>query len=160
MAKSWYVLHTFSGHENKIEKTIRKMMSDGEFTKVLSDIKVPSEKVVDVKDGKRKERLQKVLPGYILLEMDLPDTNWKQCISKIRRLQGVSGFVGTSVSARPQPISTEEAKISWLAWERLRAIRVTGRVKIMFLMRQFVLLMVLLNLLPGRWRKFTMRKID
>ena len=110
MAKNWYVLHTFSGHEYKIEKTIRRMMDDGEFAEVLSDIKVPSEKVVDVKDGKRKERLQKVLPGYILLEMDLPVSGWKQYTSRIHRLQGVSGFVGTNANTKPQPISTEEAK--------------------------------------------------
>lgn len=110
MAKSWYVLHTFSGHENKIEKTIRRMIDDGEFGEAVNDIKVPSEKVVDVKDGKRKERMQKVLPGYILLEMDLPDLGWKPVCSKIRRIQGVTGFVGTSPSAKPQPISTEEAR--------------------------------------------------
>ncbi len=57
MAKSWYVLHTFSGHENKIERNIKKMMEDGELGEAVTDIKVPSEKVVDVKDGKRKERM-------------------------------------------------------------------------------------------------------
>lgn len=111
MAKSWYVLHTFSGHENKIEKSIRKLMEDEDFTTVVSDIKVPSEKVVDVKNGKRKERLQKVLPGYILLEMDLPSVGWQDYTSPIHRLQGVSGFVGTKSNAKPQPISAEEARV-------------------------------------------------
>lgn len=110
MAKSWYVLHTFSGHENKIERTIRKMIEDGELGDAVSDIKVPSEKVVDVKDGKRKERMQKVLPGYILLEMDLPDIGWKPVCSHIRRIQGVTGFVGTNPAVKPQPITTEEAR--------------------------------------------------
>jgi transcriptional antiterminator NusG len=110
MAKSWYVLHTFSGHENKIERNIKKMMEDGELGEAVTDIKVPSEKVVDVKDGKRKERMQKVLPGYILLEMDLPDIGWKQVCANIRRIQGVTGFVGSSSNAKPQPITTEEAR--------------------------------------------------
>ncbi len=110
MAKGWYVLHTFSGHENKIERTIKKMIEDGELGEAVFDIKVPSEKVVDVKDGKRKERMQKVLPGYILLEMDLPDLGWKPVCSTIRRLQGVTGFVGSSSNAKPQPISNEEAR--------------------------------------------------
>ncbi len=110
MAKGWYVLHTFSGHENKIERNIKMMMDEGAFGEAVSDIKVPSEKVVDVKDGKRKERMQKVLPGYILLEMDLPAQGWKPVCTEIRRLQGVTGFVGTNASAKPQPISTEEAR--------------------------------------------------
>lgn len=110
MAKSWYVLHTYSGYENKIEKTIRLMMADGEFGEAVTDIKVPSEKVVDVKDGKRKERIQRVLPGYILVEMDLPDATWKAVCAKIRRIQGVTGFVGAGANMKPNPISTEEAR--------------------------------------------------
>ena len=110
MAKGWYVLHTFSGREHQIERIIHKMMEGGEFDEAVTDIKVPSEIVTDVKDGKRKERLQKVLPGYILLEMDLPEISWKQYTSKIHRLQGVSGFVGTNANSKPFPISTEEAK--------------------------------------------------
>jgi transcriptional antiterminator NusG len=110
MAKHWYVLHTYSGYENKIEKTIRMMKDDGEFGEAVNDIKVPSEKVVDIKDGKRKERMQRVLPGYVLLEMDLPDLGWKAVCSKIRRIQGVTAFVGGSANGKPQPISQEEAR--------------------------------------------------
>ncbi len=107
MAKNWYVLHSFTGHENKIEKTIRKMMDDEDFAAVVSDVKVPAEKVLD---AKRKERLQKVLPGYIFLEMDLPESGWQHYTSQIYRLQGVSGFVGTKSNSKPQAISTEETK--------------------------------------------------
>ncbi|KGE70701.1 transcription termination/antitermination protein NusG [Spirochaeta lutea] len=110
MAKGWYVLHTYSGYENKIEKTIRIMIDQGELGSVVSDIKVPSEKVVDVKDGKRKERMQRVLPGYVLIEMDLPSIGWKEPCSKIRRIQGVTGFVGAGSNMKPNPISSEEAK--------------------------------------------------
>lgn len=110
MARAWYVLHTYSGYEMKIEKTIRMMMDAGELEDVVSEIKVPSEKVVDVKDGKRKERMQRVLPGYVLIEMDLPELTWKTVCSKIRRIQGVTGFVGASPNARPHPISAEEAR--------------------------------------------------
>jgi transcriptional antiterminator NusG len=110
MAKSWYVLHTYSGYENKIEKTIRIMIDQGELGTVVSDIKVPSEKVVDVKDGKRKERIQRVLPGYVLIEMELPEIGWKEPCSKIRRIQGVTGFVGAGSNLKPNPISQEEAK--------------------------------------------------
>ncbi len=110
MAKSWYVLHTYSGYENKIEKTLRIMKDEGQFDDVLSDIKVPSEQVVEVRDGKKKVSTKKFLPGYILLEMDLPDLSWKQVCSRIRKVQGVTGFVGSSPGAKPQPISSEEAR--------------------------------------------------
>jgi transcriptional antiterminator NusG len=110
MAKGWYVIHTYSGYENKIEKTIRMLMDDGEFEDVVFDIKVPAEQVVEVKEGKKKVSTKKFLPGYILLEMDLPDRNWKVFCSKIRRIQGVTGFVGSSPGVKPQPISSDEAK--------------------------------------------------
>jgi transcriptional antiterminator NusG len=110
MAKGWYVLHTYTGYENKIEKTIRIMMNDGELDDVISDVKVPSEQVVEVKDGKKKVSNKRFLPGYILLEMDLPDLTWKTPCSKIRRINGVTGFVGASPGRKPQPISQEEAR--------------------------------------------------
>ncbi len=110
MAKGWYVLHTYTGYENKIEKTIRIMMGEGELGDAVYDIKVPSEQVVEVKDGKKKVSNKKFLPGYILLEMDLPDLGWKTPCSKIRRINGVTGFVGASPGLKPQPISQEEAR--------------------------------------------------
>ncbi len=110
MAKGWYVVHTYTGYENKIERTIRIMMDDGEFGQAVADIKVPAEQVVEVKDGKKKISTKKFLPGYILVEMDLPDLGWKTPCSKIRRINGVTGFVGSSPGAKPQPISQEEAR--------------------------------------------------
>jgi transcription termination/antitermination protein NusG len=110
MAKGWYVVHTYSGYENKIEKTIRRLMNDPDFSEFVFDIKVPAEEVVEVKDGKKKISMKKILPGYILLEIDLPDLGWKQICSQIRRIQGVTGFVGTMNGSKPQPITAEEAR--------------------------------------------------
>lgn len=110
MAKGWYVLHTYSGYENKIEKTIRRMMDDGLLEEAVIDIKVPSEQVVEIKEGKKKITTKKFLPGYILLEMDLPDLGWKTICSNIRKIQGVTGFVGSGAAMKPQPISQEEAR--------------------------------------------------
>jgi transcriptional antiterminator NusG len=110
MAKGWYVLHTYSGYENKIEKTIRKLVLDEGLSEIVFDIKVPSEQVVEVKDGKKKITTKKFLPGYILIEMDLPDKGWKNVCARIRRIAGVTGFVGSSGALKPQPISGEEAK--------------------------------------------------
>lgn len=110
MAKGWYVLHTYSGHENKVEKFIRKLKEEPPFDEVIIDVKVPSEEVVEVKDGKRKVTNKKFLPGYILLEMDLPEHGWKSICSQIRKIQGVTGFVGSMGGSKPQPISADEAR--------------------------------------------------
>ncbi|TVR03891.1 MAG: transcription termination/antitermination factor NusG [Spirochaetaceae bacterium] len=110
MSKQWYVLHTYSGYENKIERTIRRMMDDGELGSAVADIKVPAEQVVEMRDGKKRISSKKFLPGYILLEMDLPDMGWKQVCSHIRKINGVTGFVGSSSALKPQPISAEEAR--------------------------------------------------
>jgi transcriptional antiterminator NusG len=111
MATGWYVLHTYSGYENKIEKTIRMMIGMGELDKeVVRDVKVPSEEVVEVRDGKKRTQTRKFLPGYILVEMDLPDLAWKAACSKIKKIQGVTGFVGTPADKKPQPLTGDEAR--------------------------------------------------
>lgn len=110
MAKGWYVLHTYSGYENKVERYIRMMMENDSLEGRVFDIKVPSEEVVEVKDGKKRVTSKKFLPGYILLEMDLPDFGWKAVCSEIRKIQGVTGFVGSSRGVKPQPISPDEAR--------------------------------------------------
>jgi len=113
MATGWYVLHTYSGYENKIEKTIRMMTEMGELDKeVVRDVKVPSEEVVEVRDGKKRTQNRKFFPGYILVEMDLPneEQQWKLTCSKIKKIQGVTGFVGTPVNKKPNPLSGDEAR--------------------------------------------------
>lgn len=112
MAKGWYILHTYSGYENKIEKTIRLLLEQGELSSdIVLDIKVPVEDVMELKkDGKQRVVSRKFLPGYIMIELDLPDLGWKSTCSVIRRIQGVTGFVGTSSDQKPRPISSEEAK--------------------------------------------------
>jgi transcriptional antiterminator NusG len=88
------------------------MTAAGELDKeVVRDIKVPSEEVVEVKDGKKRTMNRKFLPGYILVEMDLPDgLAWKAPCSKIKRINGVTGFVGTPADKKPQPLSGDEAR--------------------------------------------------
>jgi transcriptional antiterminator NusG len=111
MARSWYILHVYSGYENKIEKTVHMMVDSGDLSRdIVTDIKVPTEEVTDVKDGKKKTVTRKILPGYILVEMDLPDNGWKATCSGIRKISGVTGFVGSNPSNKPQPIPSEEVK--------------------------------------------------
>jgi transcriptional antiterminator NusG len=90
MATGWYVLHTYSGYENKIEKSIRMMIEAEDLDKeIVRDVKVPSEEVVEVREGKKRTQTKKFLPGYILIEMDLPneEQRWKLACSKIKRIQ-------------------------------------------------------------------------
>jgi len=113
MATGWYVLHTYSGYESKIEKTIRMMIGTGELDKdVVRDVKVPSEEVVEVRDGKKRTQTRKFLPGYILVEMDLPneEQQWKLTCTRIKRIQGVTGFVGTAANKKPNPLSGDEVR--------------------------------------------------
>ncbi|MGI6433414.1 MAG: transcription termination/antitermination protein NusG [Sphaerochaetaceae bacterium] len=111
MAKGWYVVHTYSGYENKIEKIIRKIMeSDTQFSEVVSDVKVPTEEVVEVKDGVKKTVKRKILPSYILVQMDLPEYQWEYFCSQIKRIQGVTGFVGSVEGRKPTPLTNDEIK--------------------------------------------------
>ena len=111
MSKNWYILHTFTGYENKIEKTIRSYLDSNELdSSIVIDVKVPTEEVQEKKNDKTKIKKVKILPGYVMLEMDMPELGWKDTCNKLRRIQGVTGFVGTSPSERPRPISPDEAK--------------------------------------------------
>lgn len=110
MAKAWYVVHTYSGYEKNIEKHIKRLTEEERFADIITDVKVPAEEVVEIKKGKRRVLNKKYLPGYILVEMDLPDREWKDACMEIRNLQGVTGFVGVQRGAKPQPISADESR--------------------------------------------------
>ncbi|MDR0473649.1 MAG: transcription termination/antitermination protein NusG [Treponema sp.] len=111
MATGWYVLATYSGYESKIEKIIRMKMENGGLSReIVRDVKVPSEEVTEVKDGKKRIQNRKFLPGYILVEMDLPDKDWKATTSTIKKIEGVSGFLGALGNVKPNPLSGDEAR--------------------------------------------------
>lgn len=111
MAKSWYVVQTYSGYEKKMAKVLSQKLDEGRLDKnVVFDVKVPEEEFEEIKDGKKRKRHSLILPGYIMVEMDLPDIGWKSVCSEIRATQGVYGFVGTKPNDRPKPIAAEEAK--------------------------------------------------
>lgn len=111
MSKSWYILHTYTGYENKIDRTIKALIEKNEIDPaIVTDVRVPVEEVVEIKDGKKKVRNDLFMPGYVMLEMDLPEIDWKATCGKLRKIQGVTGFVGTNPNERPRPISAAEAK--------------------------------------------------
>ncbi len=112
MAKGWYVLNVFSGREGRVQKLITKLREDNPVVgESVFDVRMPQEDVVEVKDGKKRVWKKKILPGYVLLEMDLPEHSWHSVVTAIRRVEGVTGFLGSDGrSVKPMPIPQEEAK--------------------------------------------------
>lgn len=111
MAKYWYILQTFTAYERKIEQQIRTLIEKGDISsEIVTDIQVPIEETTTTVNGKKRVKKDMFLPGYVMLEMDLPDVDWRATCSAIRRIHGVSGFVGTNPNERPRPISKDEAK--------------------------------------------------
>lgn len=111
MASAWYVLQVYSGYENKIEKLIRLLITEGKLDKeIVRDIKIPAEQVTEVKEGKKRTQIKKFFPGYIMIELDLPQIEWKATCSAITKIQGVNGFVGVPGNRPPIPLNNEEAR--------------------------------------------------
>lgn len=111
MAKNWYFLMVTTGWENKVERTIRLLLEKKELdSAVVTEIKVPVEEIAETKDGKTKIRKDKFMPGYVMVELDLPELDWKKTCNELRKISGVAGFVGTKPNERPRPITSDEAK--------------------------------------------------
>jgi transcriptional antiterminator NusG len=102
--KNWYVIHTYSGYENKVkanlERKVHSMAMENEIFRVL----VPMEDEVEIKDGKKKIAKKKVFPGYVLVEMIVSDRSWYV----VRNTPGVTGFVGSGT--KPIPLTAAEVK--------------------------------------------------
>lgn len=101
-AARWYVIHTYSGYENKVATNIEKMVENRRLQDLIFEVKIPTEKVVEIKDNKRKEIERKIFPGYVLVKMIITDETWYI----VRNTRGVTGFVGTTT--KPVPLSQEE----------------------------------------------------
>jgi transcriptional antiterminator NusG len=105
MDGKWYVVRTFSGHENKVKNLLEAELQDNESLRAkIQDILVPTEKVFEVKDGKKKSKTKNFFPGYILVQADLDN----QVKEFILNTQSVMGFLGTKNN--PNPLQPEEVK--------------------------------------------------
>ena len=103
MAKKWYVLHTYSGYENKVCAELSKTIKSLGLEDRISKIEVPTEVVTEIKEGgKSKEAVRKVYPGYVLVRMEMDD--YLRVV--VRNVQGVTGFVGSQ--GNPEPLTREE----------------------------------------------------
>jgi len=100
----WYVVHTYSGHENKVRENIQKMINSSSIKDHFGQIVVPTEEVAEMKKGKKTITTRKFFPSYILIEMYMSD----EAFHLVSDLPGVTGFVGTS--SGPQPLSKAEVE--------------------------------------------------
>ena len=100
----WYVVHTYSGYENKVKTDLEKTIKNRELEDYFFDIVVPMEEQIEIKDGKRKANLKKVFPGYVLVKMIVTEESWYI----VRNTRGVTGFVGSGTD--PIPLTNEEIR--------------------------------------------------
>ena len=98
----WYVVHTYSGYENKVARDLATMVESRGMQDLIHDIKIPTETVTEIKDDKKKEVERKIFPGYVLIKMIVTDDSWYV----VRNIRGCTGFVGPA--SKPVPLTDEE----------------------------------------------------
>ena len=98
----WYVIHSYAGYENKVKANLETRVQNLDVGDYIFQVEVPTEEVTEIKNGQRKQVNRKVLPGYILVRMDLTDDSW----SAVRNTPGVTGFVGAT--SRPTSLSLDD----------------------------------------------------
>ena len=105
MEKNWYVVHTYSGYENKVKTNLEKRVESMGMQDKIFRVVVPEEEETDFKNGKKKVVKRKVFPGYVLVELVMTDDSWYV----VRNTPGVTGFVGSSgAGSKPTPLLPEE----------------------------------------------------
>ena len=100
----WYVVHTYSGYENKVKANLEKTIENRHLEDKILEVRVPLQDVVEVKNGARKNVQRKLFPGYVLVNMDMNDETWYV----VRNTRGVTGFVGPG--SKPVPLTDAEIK--------------------------------------------------
>ena len=99
----WYVVHTYSGYENKVASNLEKTVENRQLQDLIQEIRVPTEKVTEITEsGKRKEVERKIFPGYVIVKMVMTDESWYA----VRNIRGCTGFVGPS--SKPIPLTEDE----------------------------------------------------
>jgi len=104
MAKSWYVVHAYSGYENQVKRSLEERINRAGMEDYFGDILVPTEEVVEMRAGQKRRSDRKFFPGYVLVEMEMTDETWHL----VKDVPKVMGFIGGTAD-RPAPISQKEA---------------------------------------------------
>ena len=110
---NWYVVHTYSGYENKVKANIEKTIENRGLQDQILEVSVPLQDVIEIKNGVRKKVQKKMFPGYVLLNMVMNDNTWYV----VRNTRGVTGFVGPG--SKPVPLTEEEMKAMGVADEEI-----------------------------------------
>jgi len=100
--KQWYVIHTYSGYEERVKKNLEQRIKATDSGDEVFEVVVPTEDEIEVKNGQRRTVTKKILPGYVLVQMKMSDQSW----NVVRNTPGVTGFVGTG--SKPVPLQEEE----------------------------------------------------
>ena len=103
-AAKWYVIHTYSGYENKVAQNIEKVVENRKLQDLIQEVRVPTEKVTEITDNKVKEVERKIFPSYVLIKMVYTDDSWYI----VRNTRGVTGFVGPA--SEPTPLTEKEVE--------------------------------------------------
>lgn len=103
-AAKWYVIHTYSGYENKVAQDIEKVVENRKLHDLILEVRVPTERVTEINDGKTKEVERKTFPSYVLLKMVYTDDSWHI----VKNIRGVTGFVGPA--SEPTPLTEKEVE--------------------------------------------------
>jgi len=98
----WYVVHTYSGYENKVADSIIKAVDNRQLQHLITEVKIPTETVIEIKDDQKKEVERKLFPSYVLVKMIMTDDSWYV----VRNIRGVTGFVGPG--SKPVPLTDAE----------------------------------------------------
>ncbi len=101
---NWYVVHTYSGYENKVKANIEKTIENRHLEEQILEVRVPMQDVVELKDGQSRQVQKKMFPGYVLINMIMNDDTWYV----VRNTRGVTGFVGPG--SKPVPLTDEEMR--------------------------------------------------
>ena len=115
----WYVIHTYSGYENKVAQNIEKVVENRKLHDLIPEVKIPMELVTEVKDNETKEAERKLFPSYVLVKMVMTDESWYI----VRNTRGVTGFVGPA--SKPVPLTDKEVAALGVESPRKTVVEVT-----------------------------------
>lgn len=122
----WYVVHTYSGYENKVAQNIEKVVENRKLQDLVYEVKIPTETVVEIKEDKTREVERKLFPSYVFVKMILTDDTWYV----VRNIRGVTGFVGTATKLVPLTekeiaslgVETKSVEVNYKAGDQINII--------------------------------------